>query len=308
MILTHLQLLFLHEMNLSRNYVNFSALKYIPLIILFMALFNSCKQKAGEPSYLKVENFIVTTNTLTQGTSVQSISEAYVYIDDQIAGVYHLPAIVPLNISGIHKVKIGVAVIENAIASNMRYAYTYLNAFDTVIDFKVNGTATVKPITSYRTTVKFAMIEDFENPLPLIAKTSYNTIDTLLRDSLPQDNLEPGHCAFFNIDGYKVMEYATRNSYTLPSSTESETFVEINYKSELPLAIGLYIEEPTKIIKTGVVTLNQKSEWSKAYINLTTVVSAKPPGTTFRLFISSYNADGTVKKVFVDNIKLIHFE
>ena len=85
-------------------------------------------------------------------------------------------------------------------------------------------------------------------------------------------------------------------------------FIEINYKSELPLAIGLYIDEPTTIIKTGVVTLNPKDTWSKAYINITNDVSVKPLGTKFSLFVSSLNASGVNKKVFIDNIKIIHFE
>jgi hypothetical protein len=283
--------------------------KNIIYVLLLCLVFASCKQKATEPIYLKIDNFLVATSNLTQGTSMQSITEAIVYIDDQNQGVYHLPAMVPLTIKdGSHKVKIAPAVVENAISSNQRYAYTFLNAFDTTISFKAGITVKFQPKTTYRSNVKFEMIEDFENPSPLIGKTIYNTVDTLIRDSLPEDNMENGHCALFEIYNGFTMEYATRSEYKLPTSTSSETFVEINYKSELALAIGLYIDQPTTIIKTGVVTLNPKYTWSKAYINLTSLVSTQPLGTKFSLFISSANTDGDMKKVFVDNIKILHFE
>ncbi len=261
-----------------------------------------------EPSYLLINHFSVVTNGATQGSSSQIITEAFVYIDDQIAGVYHLPASIPFALTGSHSIKIAPAIIENAIASNPRHAYTFLTAFDTIINFTAANPVTIFPVIGYRSSVKFALIEDFENPLPLFTKTTYNTIDTLTRDSIPADNMEPGHCALFEIKNGILMEYATRNKYSLPSSAISETFLEINYKSELPLAIGLYIDEPTTIIKTGVVTLNAKASWSKAYINLTGLVSARPFGTKYSLFISAANADINVKNVFVDNIKILHFE
>lgn len=282
--------------------------KNIVYVILVMMAFVSCKQKAEEPSFLKIESFTVTTDNITQGSAQQNISEAFVYINDQIVGVYHLPASIPLAISGSYSIKVFPAVVENAIASNPRYSYTFLKAFDTTAVLTASKSITIKPTTTYQSTVKFVMIEDFENILPLFGKTTYNNIDTLLRDSLPADNIEPGHCALFDIkDGY-TMEYATRNEYSLPTSSSSETFVEINYRSDLPLAIGLFINEPTTIIKTGVVTLNAKETWSKAYINITNVVSVHPLGTKFRLFIGALNTTGASKKVFVDNIKLIHFE
>ncbi len=282
--------------------------KNIIIVLFSILMLVACKQKALEPSYLQIDNFVVFTDPLTQGTSSQNLTEAIIYIDDQIAGVYHLPASIPIAISGTHHITVAPAVVENAIASNPRYAYTYLTAFDTTINLVANVGNALKPHVTYRSNVKFKLIEDFENPLPLFGKTIYNTQDTLIRDSLLMDNLEVGHCALFDMVNGALMEYSTRNKYTLPSSSESATFIEINYKSELPLAIGLYIDEPTTIIKTGVVTLNPKDTWSKAYINITNDVSVKPLGTKFSLFVSSLNASGVNKKVFIDNIKIIHFE
>ena len=281
---------------------NFVYLLYLVFVLV------SCNKKAKEPSYLQIDKFLIKTDQQSQGTSVQSITEAVVFIDDQNMGVYHLPALVPLQISGAHSVKIAPAVVENAIPSNPRFAYTFLTSFDTTINFIGLNTVQFQPKSTYRSNIKFVMIEDFENPSPLIGKTSFNTVDTLIRDSLPADNLEPGHCALFEIKDGQLMEYATRSEYSLPSSSSSVTFVEINYRTELPLAIGLYINEPSTIIKTGVLTLNAKDTWSKAYINLTNIVSSKPAGTKFTLFISSLNTEGSMKKVFVDNIKILHFE
>ncbi len=308
MIPTQLQLLFLHELSREPIMIIFKNMltNTVCLFTLLLGV-NSCKQKADAPSYLRIENFSIKTNILTQGSASQNITEAFVYIDDQIAGVYHLPALVPLTVTGSHSVKIGPAIIENAIASNIRVAYTFLGAYDTVLNFETNKSITLQPASSYRSTVKFELIEDFESPSLQFEKGPSNTLDTLIRDSLLSDNIEPGHCALFDMPNGFLMEYLTKSAYSLPSSSSSETFLEINYKSELALAIGLYVSG-TPVTKTGVVTLNPKATWSKAYINLTSVVSVKPPGTKFKLFISSLNLEGSNKKVFVDNLKIIHFE
>ena len=279
-------------------------------ILVLAGLGISCNKKATEPAYLHVEPFKVITNAISEGTSVQYIPEMILIVDDQPAGVYHLPADIPLLYSGTHNVRIAPAIIENAIGSNPRYAYTYFAPFDTALTFTPSGSISVTPRISYRKNVKFALLEDFENPNLLLIKTTFNNLDTLLRDSLPADNLEPGHCGFATLNDKVTMEYATRISYALPSSSSSNTFLEVSYKTELPLAFGIYTFEPglTTTDKIPVVTLNEKDGWSKAYINLTNDVSAKSTGTVFKLFVAAQNTTGAPKKVFIDNIKILYFE
>jgi hypothetical protein len=286
-----------------------SGLYSIAFFAMLLVIFTcSCKQKAAEPSYLKIDNFIMSTNQLTEGTNSQNITEAIVFVDDQNMGVYHLPATVPLILTGQHKVKVAPEVVENGIFSSQRHAYTFLRGFDTTIDFKGMQTVAFQPKTSYWNTMKFTMIEDFENPVSLLEPSSFNNSVVLVHDSLAMDNMEAGHCALFEINNGQTMEFASRSEYELPSSTSSESFIEINYKTEVELAVGLYIDEPSAIIKTGVVTLNKKDTWSKAYINLTALVSDRPSGTKFKIFINSINTENVVKRVFVDNIKILHFE
>jgi hypothetical protein len=305
---THLQLLFLRQSNGLLNLMLKEMIRKPVFVLCVFVLMASCRHKAAQPTYLEVNPFIVSSNVLTEGTALQNITEAVIYIDDLNAGVYTLPARIPLALGGSHKITIGPLIVENAIASNPRFPYTFLTAFDTTATLSPSGTLKLTPRIKYRTDVKFEMIEDFENPVPLFSKTIANTLDTLIRDSIPGNNIEPGHCATFSIPNGIIMEYASRNEYSLPSSSTSNTFVEIHYKTDLPLAIGLFINEPTIIEKTGVVTLNPKAGWSKAYINLTTVVSTRPQGTKFRLFFASLNTSGDTKAVFIDNIKILHFE
>lgn len=313
MIRTRIQLLFLPCPGMLCQLKSMKLFHYTKSGIFFLCLFSlgiSCKKKATEPSYLHVEVFKVITNTISEGTSVQNIPEMILIIDDQPAGVYHLPADIPVLVSGSHNVKIAPAVIENGIGSNPRYAYTYFAPFDTVLDFKPSAQISLTPSVSYRKNVKFALLEDFENPNLLFVKTSFNNLDTLLRDSIPADNVEAGHCGFATLNDKVTMEYATRITYSLPSSSSSNTFLEVSYKSELPLAFGIYSLEPQSTFtdKIPVVTLNEKAGWSKAYINLTNDVSAKPAGTVFKLFIAAQNTTGAPKKIFIDNIKILYFE
>jgi hypothetical protein len=281
-------------------YISISAL-------LIVAGIGACRNKADEPSYLLIRPFTYSTNNITQGTALQTITEAFLFIDEKPAGVYHLPATVPLALKGTHAVKIAPAVVENAIASNPRYAYTFLTPYDTTFDFRA-GETEINPRLKYRTTTKFELIEDFENPVLLFTKTSYNN-DTLYRDSDDIAGLEPGgHFGVSHLQNGNTLEYATKNQYDLPSSTLSNTFLEMHYRTEIPLVIGIYSIEPQFINKIPVLVLNPKDTWTKVYINLTTDVSGKPAGTVFKIFIGTQNTSGSVKNIYIDNIKLIHFE
>ena len=60
------------------------------LIILILA---SCQKEdsGGIPTYLKIDNI-----TLDEGNTTSNITDALVYVNDQLQGVYELPANFPV--------------------------------------------------------------------------------------------------------------------------------------------------------------------------------------------------------------------
>ena len=87
---------------------------YIKRTILFLIMICilSCnKEESTEvPSYLKIDNILLDDN------STHNITDAWIYIDDNLQGVYELPAHFPLLVTGKHKLRIKAGIKENGIS------------------------------------------------------------------------------------------------------------------------------------------------------------------------------------------------
>ena len=60
-----------------------------PFFLLLVLAQSSCEKFSGNqtiPAYLKIDSIRLTTNYATQGTALNAITDAWVYIDGQLIG------------------------------------------------------------------------------------------------------------------------------------------------------------------------------------------------------------------------------
>ena len=97
------------------------------LYLLIAITFFSCEKEEinteGIPSYIQINEIVLEDESVTS-----NITDAWVYIDEQLQGVYELPANFPVLAEGKHKLRIKAGIKDNGIAST-RVIYPLYSSF-----------------------------------------------------------------------------------------------------------------------------------------------------------------------------------
>ena len=96
----------------------------IKYILCLLILLSSCKKEPVNkiPGFIKIDDIILNNNT------TDNITDAWVYINDQLQGVYELPAHFPVLEIGKNKLRIRAGIKNNGIASS-RAAYPFYSSY-----------------------------------------------------------------------------------------------------------------------------------------------------------------------------------
>jgi hypothetical protein len=285
------------------------------IISVWSVLLSGCYKFEGDqtiPSYLKIDSVFIETFYAHQGTASSEITDVWVYIDDQQIGVFELPALFPVLAQGKHKLEIRPGIKLNGISST-RVPYPFYKPiryenFDFYPD-SVHDFGALK--TTYYDNLTFAWMEDFEAPSLSIKETGDS--DTTIERTEPADNAEAWLSEYSRYSGivtltgeHAYFEAMSFNAYELPKE-EAPVLLELNFKTDNYVTVGLFINEPDRYIKSPLVTLNYSSEWNKIYINLGPLVSGYPKATDYKVYFAAQKRnDKTKTNIYLDNIKLIY--
>jgi len=286
-----------------RNYLCF-----ITLTVLIVSL-NSCdkKEEAKIPSYIAIDSIRLTNDYPHQGTASHKITDAWVYVDDEPVGVFELPARIPLQYEGVHKITISAGIKLNGIAGT-RAPYPFYN--DYVIkqlNLVKDSVIKIKPTTTYKTSTQFSWLEDFEQNTISLKPTSRSDT-SFIRYSQP-DSVFQGHYSGYSFlqDTMTLCEVASSNAYEF-SSTVSAVFLELNYKSNVSFTVGLFVNTGSSEVQQQVLIINPSKKWNKIYVNFTPTVSDYFGADDFKVFFGFIrNTDEPKAQVYLDNIKLVNF-
>lgn len=291
----------------------------ILILLLFIVAISSCEKFEGDqtiPSYISIDTFLLANNPLIEeGTLSHNISDIWVFVDDQTIGPFELPATVPVLESGMHKLTILPGIIYSGI-SGTRGPYPFMK-WDIINDFNfiVDSVQKVTPVTSYYKNTYFAWDEYFESIYISLEPTDHSDTSLIFLEHDPPDPFlgTASGIAYLN-DSIKVLECATNVSsgeyINLPGS-EAPVFLELDYNTNNPLVVGLFVYEyGNQITQHPVVVINSSNgKWKKIYINLSAPVTSFDQADFFNIFIRSDKiVDGPDPIIMVDNFKLLHRE
>ena len=264
---------------------------------LFIGIVLSSCQKEdteGVPTFLKIDNIV-----LNEENTSSNITDAWVYINDQLQGVYELPAKFPVLEEEVQMVRIKAGIKVNGIASS-RIAYPFYNSYYEEITFTQNETKTIIPIVSYLDSIDY-FIEDFEGAGVNIEISAISDTTLLIID-------EEGNNFCFGIltDSLFTFEIATDELIDLPQSG-SPVFLELDYKSNTEFLVGVYVNYPQSVIQKDLLWINPKEEWNKIYVNLTSTISEGINATSFKVFIGmKRDFELEENKLSFDNLKVVY--
>ncbi|MCC6251797.1 MAG: hypothetical protein IT238_04990 [Bacteroidia bacterium] len=293
--------------------------KYILLFFLSVIafIFNGCNVFDKEepiPSYVRISavGFQTEPNSL-QGTSSSNITDAWVYVNDQLQGVYPLPTRFPILTSGKSNITIRAGIIENGIDAT-RIEYPFYNSWDSIVELKTKEILSIHPkIINYKPGTVFHLIEDFEGLGINFEKTS-SSLNDIGKTSNSEIVFEGMNCGKFEIlTGTTDVTVATIKLYDLPKQG-NDVFLEMNYKINQNMEVGIMAQNGGQITQSSVLGLRATTtdsgttQWKKTYINLTQAISSQPYASGFKVYFFAEKADSVDFPVFyIDNVKLISF-
>jgi hypothetical protein len=256
----------------------------------------------GVPSYLLVDSMALIGSPETQGTLSANIKDVWVFIDGDLQGAFPLPARIPLLKEGAVNLQLSAGVCLNGISAT-RAIYPFYNRWDSVRILNRGRTDTLRPRITYRNTVRYLWMENFDNQgFGMRARVGSDTV--LLRESDADSVLEGSSCLRMAVDQrapYLVAESIDQIYLT----SGKPCFLEINYRNNIPLQIGLQSQFASEISDPlWIVELSPSSAWNKQYINFTPYLGVVN-GARYRLMMrplltSSAQGTGVIR---VDNLK-----
>lgn len=256
------------------------------------------------PAYIHIEKIDLTTGP-SEGTNSHKITDAWVYIDDQLVGCFELPCTFPALFEGDHQLMIRAGIKVNGIAA-IRSPYPFYDSYRQPINLQAGTTITLSPTVTYVASANFEFMEDFEGS-GFVIDSSAGSNTTIQILAAPNPNvIYGGYCGIACLNTTNTFfECVSSQIYTLPKSGR-DVFLEFNYKSDLEFFVGV-IAQPPYYLKTLSLTYNPSETWNKTYLYLTPAVSGSPSATQFQVFFGMLNTGGADSvALLLDNIKLIY--
>jgi hypothetical protein len=287
------------------------------LLIGVPLLFVGCRADLATdiPAYITIDRIHLETDYVSQGTRSERFINAFIEINGIAQGTYELPVTFPVLTHGPTRITVFPGIHQNGIAA-LPTPYPFVELYEEVIDLKpgevhyLNAANDSLPHTRYTSQATVLILEDFDGiGLSLVRSSKADT--GIFRTTNPNE-IFPSPAGENNIasgkavmpDGAGLFEVISNDTYQLPRNGAS-VYVEINYKTDMPLVTGIFANLVTQTVQAPVVTLNPNKSWNKAYINLNSEVSAYN-AIDYRIFFGAIKTDNEEGlEIFIDNIKLV---
>lgn len=275
-------------------------------LFLLLAL-TACEGKDESiPAYIEINNISLSSNPVTEGTNSHKITDAWVYMDGNLVGVFELPCKFPVLAEGRHDFMIKAGIKMNGITNSRAY-YPFYQPVEQQLDLVPGEIITLNPtVTYYSNKVQYR--ESFEDGG--ISFEALGTSDTgLLKTSEAGLVFEGAYSGVMRLNSeVDYIFVGTINAYDLPT-TGTPVFLEMNYKTDNPIAIGLLAIKSGESEKNEIIVLNPNEAWNKIYINLTACANANAYADEFKLYFEVYkDEDLTAATLLFDNLKLLYNE
>lgn len=281
--------------------------KYL-YFVLFSCLFYSCdiiNPEEDIPAFIEIESFTLNATPNT-GSNDEDITEGWIFVDNVLIGAFSPGKPFPVLAEGEVEVFVEAGIHENGFSAST-VVYPYYTRYSTTVQLTPGEITTINPEFQYRENIDFFLIEEFENSTLFV-----EDIDGDLETSI---SFESGG-SFDGLSGIITLteenpsvNVATALDYILPSNSPNDTFLEISFKTEAAIAIGLRaIDDFGGNFQLYANGLNTTPEWKKIYINLQEVILNNPASSYQVGFGAILPLGLSEATIMVDNIKLLHFK
>lgn len=290
-------------------------MKRISFILLIFTgiLLNSCIKNNPDPSWLYVGEWTLEENPdgYEAGELTSSFTDAWVYIDEKLIGVFEVPFKIPILKSGLSNIKIYPAILNNGISATKKI-YPFVEPYIIDAELVQNETLLIEPVTRYYSNAKFTIL-DFED-----ANLGFEDSPTSLANIVASN--DPSIIESFNGNAFgRVTLTQSLSSWVSSTNLDedlprggAEVYLEVDYHNTVDVVTGVLAINSTGVTQNPNVQMNaqdsQSVKWKKIYIELKTIVSGSPNANYFEHSFEANLPSGTTSGVInLDNIKVVRF-
>ena len=317
---------------MKRNYTFF----FLLFFLVFSMILPSCKKFEGSqkvPSYIHIESIEVDslTDYFVYGANTHKITDAWVHVDDQLIGVYELPATFPVLQKGPHKVTVyGGIKVDGRSSARDRYPFYQRVVYENV-NLVEDSIINLHPVVSYypiNAGTIVAWMEDFENANTLLpvgdsvigasrvtTPEAWQSANSFWsgKVELPPDSLDFTIATADEFDFYK----GTNGVYCL---------LEMDYNCNDTFFVGVqyYLNYQLETLPLVKVTPTDKThdkpqKWNKIYINIGPQMNKYASASYFKVYFTSnlttdedlaygheYHPNSEPRYYYFDNLKLLY--
>ena len=292
---------------------------YVWWVILLLA--GSCDVGGEEelPTYVRVEPIRV-ESTPGSGSTSAKITEAWVFLNNDFAGAYDLPATVPLLGEGEQTVLVQAGIKDNGLFDRPEI-YPFYSTDSFRVDLAPLGIDTVRPRVQYLPSVEFSFIEDFEDGDSFFSDDIDGNPETTVSITTESDEVFEGDRSgkiVLTADNalVQVATSAAQKITDIANLQSPFVYLEINYKSDVDVIFGV-IAHPSGLVTNPEVAFEAgflaNEEWNKIYLNFSSLI-VNLPAPEYQIILSAgLPVDGSGNfiedrgVILLDNIKLVHF-
>lgn len=282
------------------------------LTYLFIAsLLSSCSLFDNEdpiPGFLVFDDPELVT-TLNQGENTHKITDVWVFDGPNFLGIFPLPAKVPVIIDGTEKAfSIFAGVRNNGVSSNA-LRYPFYEPIEVTANLTAQEEKEIPLVFSYSDNAIFDIIEEFEGNHIFVEDPNEDDgpgAEIMIQTDVVRSGMSSGHI-IFDTDT-SAFERTTLFTFDRQENSGSSTFIELDYKCDLPLLAGWITYENNFIQRDYNVLIAPSAEWNKIYIDISEFVSQVDIDRYSISFASAISpTDAFPASIYLDNIKLVHF-
>ncbi|MGD1846578.1 MAG: hypothetical protein ACFB10_14415 [Salibacteraceae bacterium] len=296
----------------------------IGLSILLLFLLGSCEIINPEeeiPAYIRIDSIDLRLRDANrEGAASERITDAWVFVNDELIGAFELPVDVPVLKNEVANVKISAGILNNGISAS-RVRYPFYDVFElSEYEFVPGEVQTINPVVNYFEDLDFTWDEDFEDisvafdSMPNSDVRMDRTQDVAL--ILPTPEGDPNNNKSSGIirlnETTPNFEATSTPPLVLPKGG-TEVYLEMDYNISTRMLVGMQIALDGIEFVVPIIDLNPTEDdngnfgWNKTYIHLTPAVSSEVNASTYRLwFRAAHNPDQAESVLLLDNLKIIH--
>ncbi len=281
-------------------------LKHYSILFFIGIIFFSCskeKYEATVPAYISIPSITLTTDYTTEGSASSNITDAWVFINDDLVGVYELPAKFPVLKEGNVSVKVFAGIKDNGIAAS-RVRYLMYDPHVEQVNLTATDTVEIKANIAYNSNVKFTWLENFEKATTSFlyhdkSDTIFNKQATVVKEGIYSGQI-------FLEDEMDFFEATSIPFTNIPLG--GNVYLEMDFKTNELLFVGVYLDDE----QHSHITLNTTDDWKKIYLNLKEVTKKKRNATELKVYIGLKEEGNVIfntsqPEIYIDNIKLVHY-